>query len=384
MPICLILDRSLRSRRLKLALAKDMSDLRFNRTKTKGQRVYLDAFDRSQRKFGDERYTGFVKCKLVHGKGYSLVIPDQIYLQIGGDLNWIQPIYFAGSVISRLDHGDVCDLTVDISHGNLLKIRFETSDLISRLKDGSFLYRCSILAPNFLYRYTTGAARLKNGRPLIKLFHHTNAKFKKSILKGRHFRTSAWNIQGNKKCTNVAFLYMTSLPKIEHVTDLQQIAMSHLGKMAFRLDTNYSDIPDLVLTSERQSTNDRTHSIEAWVYADALAPQPCFRHLPPAEPGYHEVVSPFIHRIPSQPGGTVSIQGGHLRPKEFMPLHHAVVGDAMTISGLRAPYDEEHTSELLKIEQIAEPGDVMSFWLENPNMNHYDGKNIEALTFEGS
>ena len=361
-----------------------MSDLRFNRTKTRGQRIYLGAFERSQRKFGDQRYTGFVKCKLVHGKGYSLVIPDQIYSEIGGELSWIQPLYFAGSVISRFDHGDVCDLAVDISHGNLLKIRFETSDLVSRLKDGSFLYRCSILAPKFLHRYTTGAATLENDRPLIKLFHHTKAEFKKSILEGQHFRTSAWNIQGNKKCTNIAFLYMTSLPKIDDVTDLQQIAMSNFGKMAFRLDTNYTDTPDLILDVYRESTNNRTHSIEAWVYADDLAPQPCFRHLPPSEPGYHEVVSPFIHRIPSRPGGIGSIHGGRLRPEDFLPLHHAVVGDATTISGLGAPYDEEHTSELLKTEQIAEPGDVMSFWMEHPNMNHYDVKNIEKLAFENS
>ena len=359
-----------------------MPDLRFNRKKVRGQRVYLDAFERSQRKFGDQRYTGYIKCKLVHGKGYSLVIPDQIYLQIGDELHWIQPLYFSGSLVARFDHCDICDLSIDISQGYALKLRFENKGVVKRLKDGSFLYSCEILAPKFLHRYTTGPVKLINSRPLIKLFHHTKKELKASILADAHFHTSPWNIQGNKKCTNIAFLYMTSLPKIECVTDLQQIAMSNFGQLAFRRDDNYTDNPDLILDVYRESTNERTHTISAWVYTDELAPQPCFRHLPQSEPGYHEIVCPFIHRIPSKPGGVVGIQDGILEPQQLMPLYHAVVGDATTIEGLRAPYDEEDTKELLKTEQIELPDDIMSFWMEQPNMNHYDGKNVETLAFK--
>lgn len=359
-----------------------MTDLRFNRIRNRGQRLYLDTFDRSKRAFGDTLYTGYVKCKLVHGIGYSLVIPDQIYLSIAAELHWIQPLYFAGSMIHRFDHGDVCDLFIDISHGQSLKIRFETKDIVKRLRDGSFLYYCNIRAPRFLYRYTTGPAQLVNQVPRIKLYHHTAEAFKRAILEGRHFRTSAWNIQGNKKCTNIAFLYLTSLPKIESATDLQQIAMSNFGKIAFRVDNNFTNNPDLVLDVYRESTDHRKETIAAWVDAEDLAPQPCYRHLPPGEPGYHEVVSPFIHRISSLPGGIVEIDGEQLRPKQPKLLLHAVVGDATTVEGLRAPFDEENTKEFLKIEHIEPPGDIMSFWMSNSNMNHYDGKKLETFAFE--
>jgi hypothetical protein len=361
---------------------KMMSDLRFNRIRKHGQRIYLDAFDRSQRAFGEKTYTGFIKCKLVHGKRYSLVFPDQIYVLIGVELYWIQPLYLSASIISVFDHGNVCDLIVDISHGQVLRIRFENRAVVERLSDGSFLYKCNINAPQFLHRYTTGPAKLVDSRPRIKLYHHTTADSKRAILKGQHFRTSAWNIQGNKKCTNMAFLYMTSLPGIECVTDLQQIAMSNFGKMAFRLDDNFTNNADLVLDVYRESTNNRTHTIGAWVYAEHLAPQPCYRHLPSSEPGYHEVVSPFIHRMPSTPGGIVEIRGELLQPKQPELLFHTIVGDATSLDGLRAPFDEEHTNELLKTERIEPPDDITSFWVSNPNMNHYDGKKIETFAFE--
>lgn len=358
-----------------------MSDLRFNRIRRYGQRIYLDAFDRSQRAFGDQAYAGYVKCKLAHGKRYSLVIPDQIYVLVGGDLHWIQPLFFSGSFISRSDHGDVCDLFVDISRGQVLRIRFESQALVERLRDGSILYGCSIHAPKFLHRYTTGPAKLVDNRPRIKLYHHTTADSKDAILKGQYFRTSAWNIQGNKKCTNIAFLYLTSLPRVECVADLQSIAMSHFGKMAFRVDDNFTNNPDLVLDVYRESTNNRTHTIGAWAFAEDLAPQPCYRHVPPNGPGYHEVVSPFIHRIPSTPGGIVEIREELLQPQQSELLFHAIVGDATTIDGLRAPFDEEHTNELLKTERIEPPDDIVSFWIANPNMNHYDGKQIENFSF---
>ena len=101
--------------------------------------MYIDDYS-GMREFGDSEYEGYIKCKLLHNIGYSVVFPDQIYFDAGGSLYWLQPFFFSGNLIANFDEGGLCDLGVDISHGQRLRIRFTCSDAVSWLNDGSIIY----------------------------------------------------------------------------------------------------------------------------------------------------------------------------------------------------------------------------------------------------
>lgn len=358
-----------------------MIDFRFNRVKKNGRHKYLHDFS-GIRKFGDVEYFGFFKCKLVHNEFYSIVIPDQIYVEVAGEMRWIQPLYFLGNSILKFEHYGKCDIYIDISHGICLKISFRNDDLVSKLNDGSLFYRCIIEGPKYIYKYTTGSAKIVKNTPFIRLYHHTTKKSMDGISKSNEFWSSNWNIQGTKQSTNISYLYLTPLPKILCIDDLCEIAMSTHGILGFRVDYNFSDVPDLILNVYRESTENRTHTLSAWVESSLLATQPCYKHMPPDGFGYHAIVCPFIHRIGVQYGTTVTIKNGSLIPKSPKTFDYAVVGDATKVSGLQAPYDEENTKNIFKIEHINDPDEIITFWINNRNSNQYENKNLEFVEFE--
>ena len=318
----------------------------------------------------------------MHNIEYSVVFPDQIYFEAGGSLYWIQPLFFTGNQIFQFEGFGLCDLSIDISHGACLRIQFKNSDVISWLEDGSFLYKCKIKGPKFLYRYRTGNAKIDNGIPYIRLYHHTSRKARADIKKGAEYRSSSWNIQGTKKSTNISYLYLTSLPKISNIDDLTQIAMSSQGKLGFRVDSNSTSTPDLVLNVYRESTNNRTHTLSQWINTTHLSPQPCYRHTSPNELGCHAIVSPFIQRVGVEINTTILIENGYLKPKRPKSMGFTVIGDATTISGLEAPYDEENTEGKLMIEYMKKSEEIIGFWMKNANTNQTDNKVIEEVMFE--
>ncbi len=358
-----------------------MKNLRFNRIEKKGRSKYINDFE-GMRSFDKFEHEGYIKCKLAHNTGYSAVFPDQIYFKSGDSMYWIQPIYFSGNHICQFEEFGRCDLGVDISHGVYLKIRFTNSDAISWLEDGSIFYKCTIEGPQFLYQYRTGDAKIENGIPYIKLYHHTSRKAKNDIEKGAEYWSSSWNIQGSKKSVNISYLYLTSLPKISNIDDLTQIAMSSQGKLAFRVDSNFTSTPDLVLDVYRESTNNRTYTLSQWVNTAYLAPQPCYRHLPQNDFGYHAIVSPFIQRVGVEVNTTILIKNGYLKPKSPKAMGYMVIGDATTRTGLEAPYDEEKTEGKLMIEYMKKPEEIIQFWMKNGNTNQIDNKLIEEVVFE--
>ena len=358
-------------------MTRKKDDLRFNRITKPGERQYLYEYARG-RINGNNEYDGFIKCKLAHNRGYSLIIPDQIYADIGGQTHWFQPLYYSGCFISNYGTYGQCQLSVDISHCQVLNIQFSTQNLTHRLNDCSLVYRCKIRAPRYIYRYATGKAKLDQHGPRIRLFHHTNQKAKNSILEGGEYRSSEWNIQGTKKLTNIGYLYLTSLPRIEFDEDLGVIAMASDGRLGFRTDLNTSGSPDLVLTVYRESTDKRTETLAHWVDASILSTQPAYRHQHPGSFGYHEVVCPFVHRIGVEHGTTVAISRSGIDPRSPKDFGYAVVGDATTTPGLAAPYDEEHTGDLFKIECIEDGADIIKFWIANANSDQFSNKSFEA------
>ena len=148
--------------------------------------------------------------------------------------------------------------------------------------------------------------------------------------------------------------------------------MSSQGKLSFRLDQNNRPTADVTLVVYRESTSNRTHTLNYWVNSSDLLPQPIYKHTFGSV--YYEVVSPFIHRIGSEIGKTVLICDHKLVPKNHKNLDYVVFGDCMKEEGLKAPYDEEETSEILKIQNINDGMEIFDFWFNNGNTELY--KNI--------
>ena len=207
---------------------------RFNRTESNLEHCYHQQFGSVG--LSNHLHEGFIKCKLIHGFGYSLVVPDQIYLT-GTDLLWIQPLCFLPSICLKMNLTEECQLYIDISCGNTIKVNFSGKDIVSTFNDGSNYFKCKIEGPDNLPEYATGTAELKNGIPFLHLYHHTSAESKRLIQNSSFFRTSHYNFQGTtKKLKNISCAYFTCLDKIEKEGDLIQIAMSSSKEITLMRD----------------------------------------------------------------------------------------------------------------------------------------------------
>jgi hypothetical protein len=233
--------------------------------------------------------------------------------------------------------------------------------------------------------------------PYLRLYHHTSRDAKQNIERSGEFWGSKWNIQGtHKKLTNVAYVYFTPLDSVVHPDDLKMIAMASDGLLTFTVDgfqppgilmpgweNGYKD-QILILPVYRASTVDRTETLEFDIASTLLAPQHVLRHSPPAEPVWYEIATPFVHRIGIEPTATLRFRSRRLdyatvQTKRF---DYVVVGDATTVDGLAAPYDEEDTRFLLKIERPSTGTTTLEFWFEHGNQDLYSDKRIETQTLE--
>lgn len=359
------------------------SNYRFNRRERKGKHQYVKEFP-SFRRTGGVKYSGYVKCKLVHHEVYSTIVPDQVYLTIAGETLWIQPLYFMASFILFSETRDRCRLTVDISLGAMLAIDIQSDWLLSRLPDGSFLYRCEIEGPAALFRYATGKAHFVGNIPYVRLFHHTNLRAKEGILDSSTFWTSTWNLQGTRQLSNIAYLYLTPLDQIVCEEDLREIAMSSVEFVPLRLDQNMTNVPDELLHVYRESTSNRRHSIACWARADALSSQHIYRHAPVRGAVYYEIVCPFIQRVGANVGSVIEMQRNTLSPVRPKQFEYVVVGDASSLEGLRAPYDEEDTTQIWKIDNASGSREIIRHWSTNPNSDLYSQIPVEMAAFDGT
>jgi hypothetical protein len=340
-------------------------------------------------------HSGWLKCKLVHGRGYSVIVPDQIYLGPAAS-SWIQPFTFMPCQLFMDDSGIACVLRADIAAGATVRVDFAKKDFVRRLPDGSELYRCVVHGPTDLASYATGVAFLAADQaPYLRLFHHTTVPARDAILASRTVRGSAWNIQGNKKLTNVAYAYFTPLDRIVFDDDLRCIAMAADGRIHLKIDgfdqpavvlPGWEEaLKDSVLTLDvyRSSTLDRNQPIAFDVEASAIAPAHVLRHEPPGEPVFYEITHPFIARVGVVPYGAVPFSkdmriDGASATKRF---DYMIVGDARAVDGLAAPYDEENTEHLLKIERTSGDQTMLDFWFATANTDQYSGKTVELQQF---
>lgn len=370
---------------------------RYNRIETPAEHRYITDF--GFRGVGNHQHSGFIKCKLGHGTGYSVVIPDLLFIADEGTA-WLQPLAFGPNILTRVTSDDIrCELSVDVSCGHRVMVSFSTKAFIRSLPDGSELYRCTLRGPENLQDFATGHSQIgEDSIPRLTLFHHTRADAKNSISESGHFRLSRWNIQGTKKLTNVGYVYLTALHEIVRPEDLHNIAMASNGILHFIVDdfvppqpmppdwkSMFSD-SILELPVYRESTTNRTATIELLVDSTCLAPQPLWRHSLPGEPVYYEICCPFIHRIGLPPDQLLhfsngGIEGTTIKQKRF---EYVVIGDCRSLNGLIAPFDEENTAEIVKLESIPSGSNLAEFWFRHGNTDLYSPKSPELQSFESS
>jgi hypothetical protein len=335
---------------------------RYNRLESESDHIYLN--DYGSKGLGQKVIYGYIKCKLVHANNFSVIIPDQIYFSWEDSIRWIQPYIFLPCKLFNFDDEIICDISFDISFGYSVKARFKASDLLKDYEDGSQLYKCELLVPDEIGDYAIGNATIdQNWEVALELFHHTQPKIKDLILSSKHLLGSKWNIQGTSELSNSEHVYFTSLHEIKMNRDLEKIAMSHEAEIKLIRD-NFNP-PHLLLPGwkekykndfllmkvYREKTLNRTSSLNFMVPAEYITPQHILKHSPNGEPVYYEISAPYIHRTQIQNGATLKFKDNIIQKTQDIRFHKfIIIGDATRLDGLQAPFDEENTNHIFKIE----------------------------------
>lgn len=365
----------------------------FNRIQTRIDNMYFPTYGENSDL--SHSYSGKLKCKLLHSTDDSIIFADQIFIDIDGDeFKWIQPLTFLVNLLMEDDDIIHCGFLVDISVGRTLKIEFTNKDWVTNYADNTSLFKCKISGPPNLVKYATGTGKFIDKVPYIRLFHHTLPRYKGLIQKSEQLKLSEWNIQGTKRLTNIGYFYMTCLDEIKVDNDLLQIAMSSEGIIRLLLD-NYEQprfldpnkatrIRQGILEIEvyRENTMNRKSTIELLVDSTIIAPKHLWKHFPKNQAVFYEVCMPFIYRIGGKKGEMLTFSNSILsRQEDIKYFDYQVVGLGTTFKGLEAPYDEENTEHIFKIEKLNNNTNILNFWFENTNSDQYSNKMINMQEF---
>lgn len=333
-------------------------------------------------------YSGKVKCRLLHTAGNSIVMPDFIFLDNG----WIQPLHFIAPLLFKLDEKTTgCDIFIDIQNGETIKVRFYNHGYICTYSDNSQLFECEIYGPEDIEEFECGDFKSTGNQIDLNLFHHTNQKGNEGITASKTLRSSRWNYRGNKECVNFHFAYFTHIPEMKHSSDLITVAMSKDGNIDYMIDSfvppayfdkNYrTTYKDSIFTAEvyRSTTTDRNKHLSFYVPVDAID----IKHLYAHEQGgrvFYEVCFPYIHRIKMSPNTALHFDSDYRIEKEdsIVISEYSIIGDARFKEGLAAPFEEEETKYIFKIEDCGSIT-IPDFWFANGNTDLFSNKNVEAM-----
>lgn len=342
----------------------------------------MDLLDRPPLGRDAKSYEGLVKLKLLHAQGFTVLLPD--VLAIGS--HWFQARFFTAPLLSYLPEGQCCQFSFELDDETRLLVRFTGDRLLSHQPDGSSVYRCRIEGPPSLELRADGECELDaNGNIALWLFHHTEPATLEAIRASGHFRGSPWNIQGTaKKLVNIQYAYFTSLPRIASDRDLERIAMSSKGLIRLTRTNAPKDV--ILLKVYRESTANRRASMRVLIPAHLLASQHVYYEAPHGGIVYYSVCHPEIFRVGLSPGHALTLSGDHVTPlaTDIKRFDYVVLGDADTRTGLRAPYDEEQTSAIFKIERMEPGSDLFTLWRRHANTDRFSGYAVETATFRGA
>ena len=335
------------------------------------------------RELRPETADGFIKLKLVHAEGTSLLVPDLLAADLGG-MRWFQPKFFYGCQLSFLEGFAAADISIELSGGSLVSVTLTSGGFVASLGDSSQVFRCLISGAGGTALVGDGTCTLKSdGDLLLNLFHHTTPEFAAAIKASGHFRGSRWNIQGTRELKNVEYAYFTSLPRIASEEDLAKIAMASSGRIGLLRTNAASTREAIAIKVYRQSTLDRTSTISVVVPASLVASQHVYRHAPTNGPVYYEICNPDIYRVGLHLGKVAPFLGGVLSVQETdrRRFEYVLLGDADTPEGLIAPFDEEDTKALLHIEE-SRLGTFFDFWYAHANSDQVSARTPDLLQFK--
>jgi hypothetical protein len=331
-------------------------------------------------------YSGFIKLRLGHSEERSYLIPD-VLIGVGG-LRFFLPSFFSAPLIAfNVEDGKhTVNFSLDVGAPRatdltrlLVKVRSE--DRILSYEDGAQLYRCSFEGTRSIVRFATGLCRLMpNGDFALRVYHHTTPANAASIASSRELWSSPWNLAGTRKLANIAYGYFTSLAKIASEEDLRLIAMASDEIINFQTTSNRLKEEVLSLRVYRGDTRDRTSSMGFDVSCEIIAPAHLYFHPDVgANLAYYEVVGSEIVRVGVFPSAKLQISGSEIRAakSDLKRFDYVVLGDAGTLDGLAAPYDEEETKQVTHLEKLDSGADFFMFWWDNKNTDQVTGRVFE-------
>lgn len=336
------------------------------------------------------QFEGLVKLRLGHAAFGSMLLPELLFAKLGG-WRFYQPSFFGPPILGfNAEPGlHVSRFNVDVgspreADPTRLIVEIRSDGLIRRYDDGAQLYRCVFEGPPRLLRYSAGrcSPRADDDFDLF-LSHITNPAAYAGIRGSGELRSSRWNLQGTRQLANVAYAYLTSLPSIGSEEDLRRIAMSSDGVIRFQTTSSRSREATLELTVYRESTTGRTARLPTTIATNLIAPQHLLIHRPLGDQAYYEVVGPEIYRVGVQPGAALTYASATatIDPALLKRFDYVVIGDASTLAGLAAPYDEEETKEVVHIEKLNAGVDIFDFWQANQNSDQVSDRMPEQRTF---
>ena len=334
---------------------------------------------------GHIRRDGIVKAKLAHGQGFSLLLVDRVYVEKAGSWIFYEPAMFGPPRLSYRDGDAMAHVYIDTEDGDTLFVDFSNSGFAGGLPDGSQLFSCTVTGPaDFAARPAGQARRTSDGSFELRLFHHTAPATLPLITTSGHVRGSPWNLQGNKQLANVGYAYLTSRTKIANDRDLAAVAMATDKRFGLLLDDQ--DPPDGVVVIEvtPSATTDRTATLALWLADHIAASAHLLRHDQRGMAVYYEAVLPAVFRVGLKPGFALDFVGDVATPAPDMlqRFDYVIVGDARTPTGIVAPYDEEDTHAMCKVERV-DAGDIISFWRDNSDSDLFSGLVVERQVFAG-
>lgn len=348
----------------------------FNRYETFKSHIYIN-------ELGDEEwikervYKGFIKCKLMHGTVGTIIVPDLIFYQIDENkrFKWIQPLAFRPNRNYYVENEAIANIMIDISAKTTVKIQFKKSDFIRKLSDYSELYECEILSSTDISEHFTGEGYFNDEYvPFIRAYHHTSQRNFVKIQECGYLKNSKWNIGGTKELKNIGYVYFTPLNELKYNSDLEQVAMSRKGFIL--LSSNDGRIRKVKIY--RRFVKHFQKTMAFWLDTQAIAPSHFFKRRDSIGKIFYLVASPFILRVGMEPEKVLKFEGD-LIIDSSKKADYIVLGDCDYLDGVIAPYDEENTSFIFKIEK--ESMNLFDFWKEHANTDQYTNKQVEYQQF---
>ncbi len=329
-------------------------------------------------------HRGYIKCRLVHLLGSSIVMPDVLMVS-GQKKYFFSPKFFLDNDIRFTEPegaSDFCIIPIELIGKVTVIVAFFRHDLVKRCTDHSFIYKCVFRSSDGKPLPETQGVWQKRGDQFeLALYHHTNLEGARGIKSSNKINGSAWNIQGTAKLKNIAYGYFTSVPRVSNAINLLEIGMSSYGSDVYLLPTNAPYALEFAyrLKVYQETPINRNYALKFWIDVEMIAPSHLLKHPPESDFVFYEPILPKVFRVGVKPKQSIPLNGMmfDLMPEMRKSFNYVIVGDADTLRGLLAPYREEETDSLGKVDIIPRGMEIIGRWYEKRNSHLFKGMNVE-------